>query len=182
MNNAKEIVTECERHARAMSGIVASLKQTILDLPDNPRIQRLGPHCFIMSSKHLGDNWSVAHHDFKEQYELIVKELEKSQPDDIIKKLKTIVSEGKVRIPSTMSHTTVTLHQDVINHVCGLCGWDGLRWQSFAQWPEGTCTGDVSADLHESKKQAEGVCRRLKSEGFGGQRKVFPLKTWVEIV
>lgn len=181
MNNAKEIATECERHAHAMSGIVASLKQTILDLPDNPRIKRMGPHCFIMSSKHLGDNWSVEHHDFKRQYELIVQELEKSSTEDIIKKLKTIVSEGKVRIPSTFSHTTVKLHPDVVDCVCDLCGFD---WVSHAQWPQGTCPaiGDESQDTHSSKHAAQAVCDQLRAEGFGGDRKAFPLKTWVEIV
>lgn len=59
---------------------------------------------------------------------------------------------------------------------------DGRRCQSFAQWPAGTCPGDISFDSHESKKHAEGVCRRLNKEGFGGQGKVFPIKTWTETV
>jgi hypothetical protein len=130
MNNSKEIVTECEheceRHARAISGIVTKLKQTILGLPDNPRIHRMSknPHCFVISYKHLGDNWSVEHHDFVKQYELIVQELEKSHPDDIIKKLKNIVSEGKIRVTSTMSRYTVALHKDVVDYLCDLCGFE----------------------------------------------------------
>jgi hypothetical protein len=54
--------------------------------------------------------------------------------------------------------------------------------KSFAEWPKGTlCLGDtVTTDSHYSEKEALSVCRILEREGFGGNGKVFPIKTWVE--
>jgi hypothetical protein len=56
---------------------------------------------------------------------------------------------------------------------------------SKAYWPEGVETGCVyegenfTTDKHLTKKEAEGVCRMLEEDGFGGGRKVFPVKTEV---
>ena len=59
------------------------------------------------------------------------------------------------------------------------------EYRSNAQWPKGTCgghRGDCSSDIHWSKGCAEGVCALLEREGFGGEGKVFPIKTWVDEV
>lgn len=180
MNNAQEITKEIERHAHAMSGIVAQLKADILALPDNPRIQRVSgnPHCFVMSSSHLGNNWSAEHHDFKKQYELVVRQLEGSP--DVVNKLLRIVNDGKVKLGGCF-HETVRLHDDVIQHLSDL---GGFRWKSHVKWEPGTCAaiGDESDDWHYSRKAAESVCRSLKAEGFGGLRQKFPVKTYVRAV
>lgn len=58
--------------------------------------------------------------------------------------------------------------------------------QSNALWPKGVCStmyGDnISTDTHPTQRHAEAVCRALEREGFGGERKHFPLKTWVSAV
>lgn len=56
----------------------------------------------------------------------------------------------------------------------------GLRWKSIAVWPSGTCQGNQSSDHHDTKEQAEGVAYLLKKNGFGGDRKIFPVQTFVE--
>ena len=53
--------------------VVDAIEARILALPDNPRIKRLSPQAFIVSSKDLGDNWTVAYHDYKAQYRLVVE-------------------------------------------------------------------------------------------------------------
>lgn len=56
-------------------------------------------------------------------------------------------------------------------------------FKSFAEWPPGTISGSstsISDDSHDTREQAEGVCRRLQCEGFGGNGKIFPIRTWVE--
>ena len=54
---------------------------------------------------------------------------------------------------------------------------------SNAQWPLETYRGfdgsGVSVDTHQTREQAEAVCRGLQRGGFGGMRKSFPLRTWV---
>ena len=61
-----------------------------------------------------------------------------------------------------------------------------MTFQSNALWPKGVCSsmyGDgISTDTHMTRAQAEAVCRALEREGFGGERKHFPLKTWVSPV
>ena len=58
------------------------------------------------------------------------------------------------------------------------------RWRSNAQWPTGTVKylNDVTEDTHGSKEEAEGVCRLLRENGFGGNRQVFPVRVWAEPV
>lgn len=57
------------------------------------------------------------------------------------------------------------------------------KFRSHAQWPKGSIStplgDDISTDDHHAYGMAESVCRALLSEGLGGQRKVFPIKTWV---
>ena len=59
-----------------------------------------------------------------------------------------------------------------------------VRWVSNAEWPKGTCPGlnDHTQDEHGTRAAAHAVCKRLEADGFGGDRKVFPLRTWTEPV
>jgi hypothetical protein len=176
---AKELSKEISRHAKVMQGVLAKLKAHILTLPANPRITD-SPRCFTMSFSDVGKDLSVEHHDFKKQYELVVRELETCQPDDILNRLKEMLSEGRIRPNSNISHR-VMLHPDVNDHLCMAAG---LVWTSVAEWPEGTCDaiGNRSTDTHSTRSAAEAVCRRLRMEGFGGDGIKFPVRTHVEIV
>ena len=56
-----------------------------------------------------------------------------------------------------------------------------------AVWPDAIRVGNVvgkneSDDTHDSKEQAEAVCKLLEKEGFGGDGNVFPISTRVEPV
>jgi hypothetical protein len=56
-----------------------------------------------------------------------------------------------------------------------------------AVWPAGTITAggtdlDGSSDEHDTFDQAEAVCDMLNRDGFGGEGKIFPLRTYVEPV
>ena len=57
------------------------------------------------------------------------------------------------------------------------------RWESWARWPhpEVRLGNELneSTDDHATKDEAEGIARRLKVEGFGGERTIFPLETGV---
>lgn len=59
-----------------------------------------------------------------------------------------------------------------------------MKYLSFAEWPEGTCRNrfglPISQDTHESKEEAECVCRLLWSKGYAGQGETFPIRTWTE--
>jgi hypothetical protein len=53
-------------------------------------------------------------------------------------------------------------------------------WKSHAEWPEHP---DVyvkeSDDSHPTEEAARAVCRMLERKGMGGERKIFPVRTWV---
>lgn len=61
-----------------------------------------------------------------------------------------------------------------------------MKHQSNALWPAGVCSsmyGDnISTDTHPTIEHAQAVCEALEREGFGGERKHFPLRTWVSDV
>lgn len=87
----------------------------IAEMPDNPRIKRVGDgNCFIMSSSHIGKNMSAEHHDFKYQYREIIKYLQKPTALHPIEKLKSILNNG--RIPDH-ENRFFTLHEDILNHI-----------------------------------------------------------------
>ena len=51
------------------------------------------------------------------------------------------------------------------------------KWKSVAVWKD----FDTTTDMHRTKESAEAVCRMLESDGFGGEGKIFPTKTSVEL-
>jgi hypothetical protein len=54
--------------------------------------------------------------------------------------------------------------------------------ESWVEWPPGTLTyqeEQTSSDRHWSEAEAQGVVNRLFSHGFGGDRKIFPIRGWV---
>lgn len=57
------------------------------------------------------------------------------------------------------------------------------KWKSNAQWPldvyRGMDGSGISTDTHESLEGAQAVCDGLRRDGFGGERKHFPVRTWV---
>ena len=62
-----------------------------------------------------------------------------------------------------------------------------IAWRSIAVWPDTIRVGNVvgkneSDDTHDSKEQAEAVCKLLEKEGFGGEGRAFPISTRVEPV
>jgi len=182
--NTEAFKTEVERHKEVMDTLIGDLKTQILNLPDTPNIKRAGtnPHCFTMSFSHLGNNWSAEYHDFKKQYEVLVDVLSKCTPDLVIERLEEIIKAQSVRLANGSTSHTFKFHPTVISHLMEVGGY---RWKSVAIWPEGTCTcstgKDVSQDFHGTKAEAEGVCRMLCSDGFGGDRKRFPIRTHIEL-
>lgn len=57
-----------------------------------------------------------------------------------------------------------------------------MTFTSNAEWPKGTmhCGNDITTDTHGSMEQAEGVVNLLYRNGFGGDRKIFPIRAWAE--
>lgn len=167
--DTKAFETETKRHKEVMDTLIEDLKNQILKLPDNPNTKRMSdsPSCFIMDFGHFGSNWSPKYYDFKKQYEVVVDELSKCKPDKVIERFEKIIVEGRIRLHE--SQTIFEFHPEVITLLVALGGY---RWKSIAIWPEGTCSTsegkDISHDFHASRGEAEGVCRMLCSDGFGG--------------
>jgi len=55
-----------------------------------------------------------------------------------------------------------------------------MKYKSCAQWNSAETGIEYSEDFHASPEAAESVCRMLKRQGFGGQGKFFPVRTWTE--
>ena len=60
------------------------------------------------------------------------------------------------------------------------------KYQSNAQWPLDVYRGmdgtGISTDTHETHYGALAVCTALRRDGFGGERKHFPIRVWVSEV
>jgi hypothetical protein len=56
------------------------------------------------------------------------------------------------------------------------------KWQSNAEWnPCYEFENNVTTDTHQTKEQAEAVCRGLMREGLGCGRIHFPVRVWVSV-
>jgi len=130
MGNATAIVREIVRHKAEMDRLVSAFKARIAELPDNPRIQRLSPKCFVASfsdvtanqtvertdgsKTHIGSNWSPEHHDFKEQYRHLIELVSRSS-DRPIQIVYDAIKSGRIRVGEPKY--TITLHPDVVWHL-----------------------------------------------------------------
>ena len=60
------------------------------------------------------------------------------------------------------------------------------KYQSNAQWPLDVYRGmdgtGISTDTHRTHAGAQAVCDGLRRDGFGGERKHFPIRVWVSEV
>jgi len=121
MSIARQIKTANTNYTDAITKLVGSLEEKIASLPDNPRITRLGssPRCFTMSSRDLGNNWSVEHHDFKLQYGHIIEAIQKNK-DNALNVVCNAIATGKIRIGVGETKHTLALHDDVVKHLVGL--------------------------------------------------------------
>lgn len=56
------------------------------------------------------------------------------------------------------------------------------EWISHAQWPSPAVQlgniDNVSTDSHGSQEEAQAICHALEKRGFGGDGKIFPIRTW----
>jgi len=59
-----------------------------------------------------------------------------------------------------------------------------MTWESWAIWPPGTIGQHIteSTDQHPTEEAAQGVIILLKREGFGGDRKIFPISAGVRSI
>jgi hypothetical protein len=126
---AREIAIQMREHDRKLARFNERLQEAVRSLPDNPRIHRIGasPNCFTISSRNLGNNWSVAHHDFPQQYRMIAAEIAKSQnPISVIRKT---ITTGTIKRTDQRS---VRLHPDVKAHLIELWKeiWRPEGWKS----------------------------------------------------
>ena len=114
MNTVQQLQSELQRHAEVRQRLTIALQNQIRGFPDNPNIQRCGNNdcCFKMSSSHIGNNWSVEHHDFRLQYDAIAQQLQVAA--DPVKCLKNIIEKGCV---TTGQRHTVKLHKAVIDYI-----------------------------------------------------------------
>lgn len=88
-------------------------------LPDNPRIKRLGTQCFVMRASDLGNNWSAEHHDFKVQYERVIKEIDKTSIRLIPAFFHKAIVDGRIK---ESNGQYFTFHMDVRKHLSEITG------------------------------------------------------------
>jgi hypothetical protein len=136
---------ENQRHQKAAASLIADLKRHILTLPDNPRINRLAgsPRAFTMKASDLGKSWLPRYHDFKTQYEMVVKRLESGTPSQVVNRLKEMVTMGMILTPGVIGKG-LNLHPDVVDRLRYIANMPPLNCPN--------CHGDRDWDGAEANK------------------------------
>lgn len=91
------------------------LIKAIRELPQNPRITPLGPHCFSIKASDFGTKcWSAEYHDFSAQYDAVAQLVKQACLEDVIPRLEAALDKGAV--PGRDQGRT-RLHPEVIQHI-----------------------------------------------------------------
>ena len=133
MGTAVTIGAEIERHRAEMNRLVADLKARILAGPDNPRRKLLAPRCGVVrfsdfaahefavmkdgAKKMRPSNWSAEHHNFRTQYETVVKAIDGAYADRAVDVVVEAVETGVVRVRNGSESWTINLHPDVVSYL-----------------------------------------------------------------
>ncbi len=99
--------------------VCVALKDKVMNLPDNPKINRINKRCFIISSKDLGPEVILCpvYHDHKRQYELICDFIEKAITINPYRAVKAITDMLKKQRLKISEGYTQRLHPDVCAQV-----------------------------------------------------------------
>jgi hypothetical protein len=120
---AMEALNEYEAKVKALR---EDIMAKILSLPDNPHIHRLGPHCFVMSSRYLSNaNWLPIYYDYKQQYRFVAALIEHYEPTTLKARIDKILTDGQLRVPSDLTvdgehlrgGEMIYFHPDVLEHL-----------------------------------------------------------------
>lgn len=123
MNELKQEMANLHERAK---DIVKILQDKILELPDNPNINRIGNSgAFSMNLSQVfltkTHNLSADYYDFEYQYKTLVKILEHSEPGNVFNKLEQICRDGEIEYFGRGMHgkkrNTFRFHPDVISHL-----------------------------------------------------------------
>ena len=99
------------------------IKEKLLTMPDNPRINRIGdsPRCFTIKFSDLGTtNWTPFYQDFKLQYEKLAEVVGRLPLGSLTSNLYVIIKTKSYR-DSSAKHT-FHFHPDVIKNLVDLLG------------------------------------------------------------
>ena len=58
--------------------------------------------------------------------------------------------------------------------------YSNALWPNDDRLPPLKNSDNTTMDRHDTKKEAESVCKMLQYDGFGGEGEIFPVKTWVD--
>lgn len=119
----KDIKNSLKNYHTETHKLIETLKTFILELPEYSQIKPLSKksRCFIIQFKDLNNNLSVEHYDFKKQYQLVVQELNSTEPINVFKKLCKIIRSKKLYIATSnkqlRSSYTFNLHPIVVKNL-----------------------------------------------------------------
>ena len=115
MSLRAEIFLRERQHREADAEQRAELKKRILALPDNPAFKRVGKNAFVGSFSALGGNWSVEHHNFRVQYEILANIVDRAASAfSAMRQIRQAKAKGSVQVGTGESRYTVKLHPSVI--------------------------------------------------------------------
>lgn len=114
------MLRKIEEVIRQAEGFRESFVRAIEELPDNPRITRLGsgPDAFTIRSKDMALVFSPFYHDFRSQYRKLAEIVRNTRLENIGSVLGRIVDTGRY----FENGGTLTFHPEVIEHLRVLLG------------------------------------------------------------
>ena len=105
------------RHAHMEAVLVAEIEELILNLPDNPDIERLSKNAFILSNSDMtSGSWSPISYDFKAQYRAIMDLMTDVPIGKGLKKIEKALKNQSI-MRNNRTQRPIHLHPCVISNV-----------------------------------------------------------------
>lgn len=97
--------------AEKVKKLKAEIATEIRNLPDNPKIHRIGKNTYTINVSDLSEDVKLSprHYDFKRQYEEIIRLVERTNIKDVESRLDEIIRTGRWE--------TMVFHPDVIKNL-----------------------------------------------------------------
>ena len=102
-----------------LATLLVELNEMIANLPDNPRINRIGANCFLIRSSDLGNNWSPEHHDFRRQYQRVIDAISTTATVEALTMFRKIVGQGWI-YDAKESSRRFRFHSEVLDNLRSL--------------------------------------------------------------
>ena len=114
-----DIIATERVHRQQVKALKDELTKRIQALPQNPALKPLAKNAFVISFSNIGNKWGPEAHDFRIQYELLAKMIDRAEsPLSAIMQIRRALRDKRIMTGTKgVCNPAIPLHRLVIENV-----------------------------------------------------------------